>query len=118
MCNLFRGINALKFCNKEEMFLFCDGFLHLIVISLAFLCLLSVFSTYLLYINIVAVVGVIFNEEQPRAIKESRVSFDMTFTLNATASQDVTIMINVASITAIGKNGAFNFVVTLTHIFK
>ena len=47
-------------------------------------------------------VDVIFNEEEPHVVKESGGSLNMTFTLNATTSHDVDIMITITDITATG----------------
>jgi len=57
----------------------------------------------------VAVVDIIFNEEQPYAVKESDGSFNINFMLNATASHAVNIMITNADITATGKCVVFYY---------
>ena len=59
--------------------------------------------------HLVAALGIMFNEEQPLAVKESGGSFNMTFTLNTTTSHDVTIMITIEGITATGNYAVFKF---------
>ena len=56
----------------------------------------------LFYAHLVAALGIMFNEEQPHAVKESGGSFNMNFTLIATTSHDVTIMITITGITTTG----------------
>ena len=63
----------------------------------------------LFYAHLVAALAIMFNEEQPHAVKESGGSFNMTFTLNTTTSHDVTIMITIANITATGNYAVFKF---------
>ena len=69
------------------------------------------------YAHLVAVIDIMFNEEQPYAVKESGGSFSIEFTLNATASHAVNIMITITDITATGNCAVFNLHSTLKSNF-
>jgi len=68
---------------------------------------------YTIYVHLVAVIDIMFNEVQPYAVKESGGSFSIEFTLNATASRAVNIMVIITDITATGNCAEFNIYGTL-----